>query len=197
MALCEPLPDDSRLALRTSAALQGKQMNPIRRELLNGVFVTGGSANGCRQTRDRRGKGALQCLRDRTKRSSCDSMTSFGKAISMRLNSTALRTLLFTRRTFQIGQADWTARGGSRLQGPRCSRKEARHSTISSQRMIRLSCELRSASLTSENPGPAFPNRAKNSQWGAVAIYRILDGKIVDDWGIQVSCPQATDIPWG
>jgi hypothetical protein len=39
MALCEPLPDDSRLALRTSAALQGKKMNSIRRELLNGVFV--------------------------------------------------------------------------------------------------------------------------------------------------------------
>jgi ketosteroid isomerase-like protein len=27
------------------------------------------------------------------------------------------------------------------------------------------------------------------------AIYRFLNGKIVDDWGIQVSCP--TDRPWG
>jgi hypothetical protein len=30
---------------------------------------------------------------------------------------------------------------------------------------------------------------------GAVAIYRFVDGKIVDDWGIQVACSPA-DNPW-
>jgi hypothetical protein len=29
---------------------------------------------------------------------------------------------------------------------------------------------------------------------GGVAIYRFVEGKIVDDWGIQISCP--TDTPW-
>lgn len=30
---------------------------------------------------------------------------------------------------------------------------------------------------------------------GAIAIYRFVDGKIVDDWGIQLACPG--DNPWG
>jgi len=46
-------------------------------------------------------------------------------------------------------------------------------------------------------PRSGFPKPGEKFSMGAVAIYRILDGKIVDDWGIQVSCPQATDIPWG
>jgi hypothetical protein len=30
---------------------------------------------------------------------------------------------------------------------------------------------------------------------GAIAVYRFVDGKIVDDWGIQAAC-SATDHPW-
>jgi predicted ester cyclase len=42
-----------------------------------------------------------------------------------------------------------------------------------------------------------FPKPGELFAMGAVAIYRFLDGKIVDDWGIQVSCPTETDDPWG
>jgi hypothetical protein len=42
---------------------------------------------------------------------------------------------------------------------------------------------------------PAFPKPGERFAMGAIAIYRFVDGKIVDDWGIQVSCP--TDAPWG
>ncbi|HXN85686.1 MAG TPA: ester cyclase, partial [Candidatus Binataceae bacterium] len=40
-----------------------------------------------------------------------------------------------------------------------------------------------------------FPKPGERFAMGAVAIYRFVDGKIVDDWGIQVSCPTPT--PWG
>jgi predicted SnoaL-like aldol condensation-catalyzing enzyme len=44
-------------------------------------------------------------------------------------------------------------------------------------------------------PLPGFPDKGKRFAMGAVAIYRFVDGKIVDDWGIQLTCP--TDAPWG
>jgi len=37
-------------------------------------------------------------------------------------------------------------------------------------------------------PKPGFPNSGERFAMGAVAIYRFVDGKIVDDWGIQVAC---------
>ena len=42
---------------------------------------------------------------------------------------------------------------------------------------------------------PGFLQPGEQFAMGLVAIYRFLNGKIVDDWGIQVSCP--TDRPWG
>ena len=44
-------------------------------------------------------------------------------------------------------------------------------------------------------PKPGFPNPGERFAMGAVAIYRFVDGKIVDDWGIQVACSPA-DNPW-
>jgi predicted ester cyclase len=44
-------------------------------------------------------------------------------------------------------------------------------------------------------PVPGFPKKGERFAMGAVAIYRFVDGKIVDDWGIQLTCP--TDSPWG
>jgi len=44
-------------------------------------------------------------------------------------------------------------------------------------------------------PKHGFPKPGERFAMGAVAIYRFVNGKIVDDWGIQVSC--ATDSPWG
>jgi predicted ester cyclase len=44
-------------------------------------------------------------------------------------------------------------------------------------------------------PKHGFPNPGERFAMGAVAIYRFVDRKIVDDWGIQISCP--TDDPWG
>ena len=44
-------------------------------------------------------------------------------------------------------------------------------------------------------PKHGFPTPGERFAMGAVAIYRFVDGKIVDDWGIQISCP--TDTPWG
>lgn len=44
-------------------------------------------------------------------------------------------------------------------------------------------------------PKHAFPKPGERFAMGLVAIYRFVNGKIVDDWGIQVSCP--TDTPWG
>ena len=41
---------------------------------------------------------------------------------------------------------------------------------------------------------PGFPKKGEKFAMGGVAIYRFVDGKIVDDWGIQVTCP--TDNPW-
>jgi ketosteroid isomerase-like protein len=42
---------------------------------------------------------------------------------------------------------------------------------------------------------PGFPKKGERFAMGGVAIYRMVDGKIVDDWGIQLACP--TDTPWG
>ncbi len=42
---------------------------------------------------------------------------------------------------------------------------------------------------------PGFPKKGERFAMGGVAIYRFVDGKIVDDWGIQLACP--TDTPWG
>ena len=42
-----------------------------------------------------------------------------------------------------------------------------------------------------------IPKPGEQFAMGAIAIYRFVDGKIVDDWGIQVSCPADTDMPWG
>ena len=42
---------------------------------------------------------------------------------------------------------------------------------------------------------PGFPKKGERFAMGCVAIYRLVDGKIVDDWGIQLTCP--TDAPWG
>jgi predicted ester cyclase len=44
-------------------------------------------------------------------------------------------------------------------------------------------------------PKPGFPNPGERFAMGAVAIYRFVDGKIVDDWGIQVAC-SPSDNPW-
>ena len=44
-------------------------------------------------------------------------------------------------------------------------------------------------------PVPGFPKKGERFAMGAIAIYRFVDGKIVDDWGIQLTCP--TDSPWG
>ena len=44
-------------------------------------------------------------------------------------------------------------------------------------------------------PRTGFPNPGEHFAMGAVAIYRLVDGKIVDDWGIQVAC-SPTDNPW-
>jgi ketosteroid isomerase-like protein len=44
-------------------------------------------------------------------------------------------------------------------------------------------------------PKPGFPNPGERFAMGAVAIYRLVDGKIVDDWGIQVAC-SPSDNPW-
>jgi predicted ester cyclase len=44
-------------------------------------------------------------------------------------------------------------------------------------------------------PKHAFPQPGERFAMGIVAIYRFVGGKIVDDWGIQVSCP--ADTPWG
>ncbi len=44
-------------------------------------------------------------------------------------------------------------------------------------------------------PLPGFPKKGERFAMGGVAIYRFVDGKIVDDWGIQLTCP--TDSPWG
>lgn len=44
-------------------------------------------------------------------------------------------------------------------------------------------------------PLPGFPKKGEKFSMGGVAIYRFVDGKIVDDWGIQLTCP--TDTPWG
>ena len=43
-------------------------------------------------------------------------------------------------------------------------------------------------------PKHGFPKPGERFAMGGVAIYRFVDGKIVDDWGIQISCP--TDDPW-
>jgi hypothetical protein len=42
---------------------------------------------------------------------------------------------------------------------------------------------------------PGFPKKGDRFAMGGVAIYRFVDGKIIDDWGIQLACP--TDTPWG
>ena len=44
-------------------------------------------------------------------------------------------------------------------------------------------------------PKHGFPNPGEQFAMGAIAIYRFLNGKIEEDWGIQISCP--TDTPWG
>jgi ketosteroid isomerase-like protein len=44
-------------------------------------------------------------------------------------------------------------------------------------------------------PKHGFPQPGERFAMGCIAIYRFVDGKIVDDWGIQLSCP--TDTPWG
>ena len=44
-------------------------------------------------------------------------------------------------------------------------------------------------------PRPGFPNPGERFAMGLIAIYRFVDGKIVDDWGIQVAC-SPTHNPW-
>lgn len=46
-------------------------------------------------------------------------------------------------------------------------------------------------------PKIGFPKPNERFSMGAIAIYRFVDGKIVDDWGIQVACPSEADAPWG
>ena len=46
-----------------------------------------------------------------------------------------------------------------------------------------------------DEPLPGFPNKGEKFAMGGVAIYRFVDGKIVDDWGIQLTCP--AEAPWG
>jgi len=45
-------------------------------------------------------------------------------------------------------------------------------------------------------PKAGFPAPGERFSMGAVAIYRMVDGQIVDDWGIQVSCSSAQNDPW-
>jgi predicted ester cyclase len=42
---------------------------------------------------------------------------------------------------------------------------------------------------------PGFPNPGERFAMGLIAIHRFVDGKIVDDWGIQVAC-SPTDNAW-
>ena len=46
-------------------------------------------------------------------------------------------------------------------------------------------------------PNIGFPKPGERFAMGLIAIYRFVDGKIVDDWGIQVACPSHSDLPWG
>jgi len=46
-------------------------------------------------------------------------------------------------------------------------------------------------------PKLGFPRSGERFAMGGIAIYRFVNGKIVDDWGIQVACPTPTDLPWG
>jgi ketosteroid isomerase-like protein len=46
-------------------------------------------------------------------------------------------------------------------------------------------------------PKISFPKPGERFAMGGIAIYRFVDGKIVDDWGIQVACPTNSDLPWG
>jgi|HubBroStandDraft_1064217.scaffolds.fasta_scaffold24943_2 ketosteroid isomerase-like protein len=42
---------------------------------------------------------------------------------------------------------------------------------------------------------PGLLRRGERFTLAAIAIYRFVDGKIVDDWGVEEFC--ATDTPWG
>jgi predicted ester cyclase len=42
---------------------------------------------------------------------------------------------------------------------------------------------------------PGYPKKGERFASGAIAIYRFVDGKIEDDWGVEGIC--ATDTPWG
>jgi predicted SnoaL-like aldol condensation-catalyzing enzyme len=44
-------------------------------------------------------------------------------------------------------------------------------------------------------PKHGFPAPGEKFAMGGIAIYRFVDGKIVDDWGIQIS--SLTNTPWG
>jgi predicted ester cyclase len=42
---------------------------------------------------------------------------------------------------------------------------------------------------------PGYPKKGERFASGTIAIYRFVDGKIADDWGVQEL--GATDAPWG
>lgn len=42
---------------------------------------------------------------------------------------------------------------------------------------------------------PGYLKKGERFTCGAIAIYRFVNGKIVDDWGVQEFC--ATEAPWG
>lgn len=42
---------------------------------------------------------------------------------------------------------------------------------------------------------PGFPKPGERVASGAISIYRFVDGKIEDDWGVEAFC--ATGTPWG
>jgi predicted ester cyclase len=42
---------------------------------------------------------------------------------------------------------------------------------------------------------PGYPKKGERFAIGAIAIYRFVDGKIEDDWGLQEVC--VTGTPWG
>jgi ketosteroid isomerase-like protein len=42
---------------------------------------------------------------------------------------------------------------------------------------------------------PGYLKKGERFASGVIAIYRFVDGKIVDDWGVQEFC--ATETPWG
>jgi len=42
---------------------------------------------------------------------------------------------------------------------------------------------------------PSYPKPGERFTQGAISIYRFVEGKIEEDWGVEAFCP--TSLPWG